>query len=131
MTNKQPSIFTFPLTGAKVRTILRDGEPWFVAKDVAEVLGYANTALAIRQHCKYAKLFKQSETLGLTASPRGITLIQESDVYCLIMRSKLPQAEAFSDWVTGTVLPAIRKDGMYIIGEEKVACARLVFSDLF
>ena len=91
----------------------QDGEPRFVAKDVAEVLGYKNTRKAMQDHCKGLKILKGNESLPLTDSPRGITIIQESDVYRLIMRSKLPQAENFQDWVTTDILPTIRRHGMY------------------
>ena len=92
----------------------------FVASEVAEILGYTNPQKAVRDHCKYPKLFRQNESFTLKINPYGINLIPESDVYRLIMRSKLPAAEQFEAWVTETVLPAIRQDGMYIMGEEKV-----------
>lgn len=122
--------FTFPVTGANVRTVVVDGEPWFVAKDVAEVLGYSNTNKAVGDHCNHLKVLKGNDSLPLTSSPFGIGIIPESDVYRLIMRSKLPQAEAFEEWVTGTVLPAIRKDGMYVVGEEKVVSGELEETEL-
>lgn len=86
-----------------------NGEPWFVAVDIAMVLGYSNPQDAIRTHCKGV-----SETL--IPSPGGTQLgkiIAERDVYRLIMRSKLPQAERFEEWVVGEVLPSIRKTGTY------------------
>ena len=89
-----------------------DGAPWFIAKDVAEVLGYKDPDQAIRKHCKCPKILKPVESTGLTNSPRGITIIPESDIYRLIMRSKLPQAEAFQDWVTTEILPIIRRHGI-------------------
>ena len=111
--------FIFPVTQAKIRTITKDGEPWFVANEVAEILGYTNPQKAIRDHCKYVKLFSKNESFTLTSNPYGINLIPERDIYRLVMRSKLPAAEQFEEWVVGSVLPAIRKDGMYVIGEEK------------
>lgn len=68
---------------------------------------------AVATHCKYAKLFKGTESVPLTESPRGINIIPESDVYRLVMRSKLPSAERFQDWVCEDVLPSIRKTGQY------------------
>jgi len=91
----------------------QDGEPWFVAKDVAEVLGYTNPQKAVRDHCKCPKILKGNDSLSLTDSPRGITIIPESDVYRLIMRSKMPQAEEIQDWVTTEILPIIRRHGAY------------------
>jgi len=90
-----------------------DGEPWFVASDVAKVLGYKDTSDAIRKHCKHSKILKSGDSPGLSNSPRGITIIPESDVYRLIMRSKMPQAEEVQDWVTTDILPTIRKHGIY------------------
>lgn len=70
-----------------------------MARDVALVLAYKDTQDAVRKRCKYAKTLKGGETPGLTHSPRGINIIPESDVFRLVMRSRLPQAEAFQDWV--------------------------------
>ncbi len=97
----------------KVRVVMRDGEPWFVANDVAAALGYVDPKQAVRDHCKYAELLKGVESLPLTESPRGINIIPESDVYALIFRSNLPKAEEFRRWVCEEVLPSIRKTGQY------------------
>lgn len=97
-----------------VRVIMREGEPWFVASDVARALGYANPTKAIRDHCKYAELLKENESGPLVKSPFGIKVIPESDVYALIFRSNLPTAEDFRRWLCGEVLPAIRKHGGYL-----------------
>lgn len=100
----------FNFCGNEVRVIERDGEPWFVAKDVACVLGYANTRKAIIDHCKGG-----NETLLPSAGGKQtVKIIPERDVYRLIMRSKLPAAEAFEEWVVGEVLPAVRKHGGYM-----------------
>lgn len=108
---QQASIFNFE--DKAVRVIEKDGEPWFVAKDVCDVLGYAKPENAVAMHCKAAKLLKYPESGCFTDSPRGITIIPERDVYRLIMRSKLPSAERFEEWVVGEVLPSIRKTGSY------------------
>lgn len=108
------SIFSNEEFGS-VRVILRDREPWFVANDVAAALGYAVPKKAVIDHCKYAEIFKGTDSVPLTDSPRGISVIPESDVYRLIMRSNLPNAERFQDWVTEEVLPSIRKTGNYSI----------------
>jgi prophage antirepressor-like protein len=101
---------------------MKDGEVFFVGKDVAEVLGYTNPSKSINDHCKSLKTLKSNDSLllGFDIPPRGLLVIPERDVYRLIMRSKLPSAEKFEEWVVGTVLPAIRKTGGYIQGEENV-----------
>lgn len=101
--------FTFEPTGTTVRALEIDGDPWFVARDVAVTLGYAKPENAIAAHCK-GTLKRGIPTPGGT---QAMTIIPERDVYRLIMRSKLPAAEAFEDWVVGTVLPSIRKTGVY------------------
>lgn len=108
-----PSTFTFPVTRQKVRTVWHEGNVWFVAKDVAECLGFTHPQSAIIDHCNHAKVLKGGETPLLTSSPRGINIIPESDVYRLVMRSKLPAAEQFQTWVCEEVLPTIRKTGGY------------------
>lgn len=105
--------FTFPVTRQKVRTVWHEGNVWFVAKDVAECLGFTHPQSAIIDHCNHAKVLKGGETPLLTSSPRGINIIPESDVYRLVMRSKLPAAEQFQAWVCEEVLPTIRKTGGY------------------
>ncbi len=98
-----------------------------MAKDVAEALAFKCVKSALKIHCQSKVVVRKgvAEVVGLSAtslfegSASLITLIPESDVYRLVMRSNLPSAQAFQDWVCGTVLPAIRKDGAYILGEEK------------
>lgn len=93
----------------KLTVIEKDGEPWFIGKEVAEILGYKNGSRDVERHCKYVKLLKSTETVLLEIPPRGIQIINEKDVYRLIMRSKLESAEKFQDWVMDEVLPSIRK----------------------
>ncbi|GGE78724.1 hypothetical protein GCM10011520_19090 [Shewanella carassii] len=95
-----------------------------MAKDVAETLGFRSPQRAYNAHCQDKMTLKKREvssemerTLFTSATQATITLIPESDVYRLVMCSTLPSAQAFQDWVCGTVLPAIRKDGAYIMGE--------------
>lgn len=106
-------ITIFEQNGWNVRAIEKDGEPWFVAKDVAESLGYANSREAIRTHCKKANDFREER------NPTPMKIIPESDLYRLIMRSKLPEAERFETWVVEDVLPSIRKTGTYQIALPK------------
>lgn len=99
-----------------VRTIVKDGEPWFVGKDVAEILGYKETARAIRTHiCAEDKGVSVLDTPG---GQQKITLINESGLYSLILGSKLPKAKTFKRWVTSEVLPTIRKTGGYVANDE-------------
>lgn len=104
----------------KVRTVLKDGEVWFVAKDIAEILGYSNTNEAISRHCKGVAKHEVGVETGKKANRETayqnimLSIIPERDVYRLIMRSKLPTAEKFEEWVVGDVLPAIRKHGGYL-----------------
>lgn len=108
------NIIPFNFNSNSVRVIEKDGEPWFVAKDVAEVLGYSNTRDAIKRHCKGVV---KHDTLTSKGN-QDVSIIPERDVYRLIMRSKLPEAEAFEEWVVGEVLPSIRKTGSYQVAYE-------------
>lgn len=96
----------------EVRTMLVNGEPYFVGKDVASVLGYSNTRNAILQHVDSEDALKQGvpDSQGFT---QQTTLINESGLYSLIFGSKLESAKSFKRWVTSEVLPAIRKTGSY------------------
>lgn len=115
-----PSVFNF---GAHaVRIIVRDGEPWFVASDVAEALGYrdaANAGRILADHQKADTQIVSTSSKGAEQA-RRVTIINESGLYRLVLRSRKPEAEKFSDWVTGEVLPSIRKTGRYEkLGREK------------
>ena len=97
-----------------VRTVEIDAEPWLVGKDVAEVLGYSNPQKAIRDHVdEEDRTVNESFTVNGTMA----TLINESGLYALVFRSKLPWAKKFQHWVTSEVLPSIRKHGMYAIDD--------------
>lgn len=94
-----------------IRTLVIDDEPWFVGKDVAEVLGYSNVRNAVPAHVdEEDKLCTQIEYAG---QKREVTIINESGLYSLILSSKLPSAKKFKRWVTSEVLPSIRKTGSY------------------
>ena len=99
----------------EIRTVEIGGEPWFVGKDVTEILGYANPSKALSDHVdEEDKLNNESlSSLG----QRGGWLINESGLYSLILSSKLPTAKAFKRWVTSEVLPSIRKHGLYATDE--------------
>lgn len=98
-----------------IRTTVIDGEPFFVGKDVAEILGYSNSRDAISKHVdEEDKGVAKCDTLG---GMQELTLINESGLYSLILRSQLPKARQFKRWVTAEILPAIRRRGMYAIDE--------------
>lgn len=102
----------------KIRIIMRNGEPWFVAKDIADALGYAKPADAVSYNCKKAIKSTITNSSGDgNVPPMNILLIPESDVYRLVMRSNKPDAEKFQDWVCEDVLPSIRKTGAYAVAQ--------------
>ena len=100
----------------QIRSIEIDGLPYFVGKDVAEILGYSNPrdALATHVDLEDKKVIQRSENTTLEIPNRGLTIINESGLYSLILSSKLPTVKAFKRWVTSEVLPSIRKTGNYI-----------------
>lgn len=103
----------------EIRTLEINNEPYFVGKDIAEILGYERTDNAIRNHVENEdKLMHQISASGQS---RNMTLINESGLYSLIMSSKLPSAKKFKRWVTSEVLPSIRKHGGYIAGQEEMS----------
>ena len=98
-----------------VRTTIIDNQPYFVGKDVADILGYKNNRQAIRDHV-------DEDDKGVTkwftkGGAQNLTVINESGLYSLILGSKLPSAKRFKKWVTSEVLPSIRKRGIYTIDE--------------
>lgn len=111
----QLQIFKNPEFGA-VRTVEVNGEPWLVGKDVAQVLGYTETAKAIRTHVDTEdKGVSEMDTPG---GKQRLTLINESGLYSLCLSSKLPSAKKFRRWVTSEVLPTIRKHGAYMTDQK-------------
>jgi X-X-X-Leu-X-X-Gly heptad repeat protein len=99
----------------KVRIIELAGEPWFVAKDISKALGYSNSPDALKKHvdAEDKRVLQKSQNATFDIPTRGLAIINESGLYCLIMSSKSPQAKAFKRWVTSEVLPSIRKHGAY------------------
>ncbi|MBR5913446.1 MAG: hypothetical protein IKZ58_03645 [Selenomonadaceae bacterium] len=102
----------------KIRVIMIDDVAWFVGKDAATMLGYKDQKSAVRDHVdardKMVIQKGQNAPLGFQIPNRGLTMINESGLYSLVLSSKLPQAIEIRYWVTSEVLPAIRKTGMYI-----------------
>lgn len=107
-----------------IRSTLIKNEPYFVGKDVAEILGYSNPSKAIRDHVdEEDKGVNEMDTPG---GKQQIVLISESGLYSLVISSKLDTAKKFKRWVTSEVLPAIRKNGGYIYGQEKLTDEELM-----
>jgi len=100
----------------EVRTLGVNGEPYFIGKDVADILEYLNPQKAIRDHVDEED--KLTERIVLSGQRREVNLINESGLYSLILSSKMPKAREFKHWVTSEVLPAIRKHGAYMTGEK-------------
>ena len=119
----------FAETSMTIRTVTIGDDIMFIAKDVAEALGYAQTDKSIRQHCRKVQVITRKSLINnkpgdlacFDIPDRGYQVIPESDVYRLIMRSKLPAAEAFEDWVVEEVLPHLRKHGGDMVGQEALS----------
>ena len=115
--------YTSPEFGA-IRIVMIDGEPWLVGKDIASILGYADTAQAIRKHVD-----EEDKGVVEMTTPGGkqkVTIINESGLYSLVLSSKLQTAKNFRRWVTSEVLPSIRKHGGYIYGQEQMTSEELL-----
>lgn len=105
-----------------LNTIVIDGEPWFIGKEVAEKLGYSNTKKAINTHIEIVDkmvitrtMLSKDPKMGTLEIPnRGLACINESGLYSLILSSKLESAKHFKHWITSEVLPSIRKHGAYM-----------------
>lgn len=108
----------------QVRTVSINNEPYFIGKDVAEILGYSDTFGAIKKHVDIED--KQNCQNDSFESNRGLTIINESGLYSLILSSKLPSAKKFKKWVTGEVLPSIRKTGGYLGTNEEMTDSEIM-----
>lgn len=109
----------FNFENHEVRSLLINSEPWFIGKDVADILGYSNVNDALKKHVDKEDKCKRDEiairdTIGRNQKP---VLINESGLYSLVLSSKLPSAKKFKRWVTSEVLPALRKTGQYQVKE--------------
>lgn len=130
--NNTIKLFTAP-SGAQLRTVVQDGTIYFVGKDAAQMLGYSDTFGALKKHVDAED--KQNCQNDSFETPRGLTIINESGLYSLILSSKLEEAKAFKKWVTSEVLPAIRKSGGYMVDianetpEETMARALMLAND--
>ncbi|MDT2315876.1 phage antirepressor [Enterococcus faecium] len=121
-----PQIFNFEQN--EVRTILVNDEPYFVGKDIASVLGYSNTKDALSRHVDLED--KMGSRITTSGQSREMTIINESGLYSLILKSKLPKAKKFKRWVTSEVLPTIRKTGSYSNVPQSFAQALRLAADL-
>ena len=111
----------------QVRSVEVEGEPYFVAKDIAIALGYSNPRKAIIDHVdEEDKGVTKCDTLG---GAQEITIINESGLYSLILSSKLPSAKEFKRWITSDVLPKIRKTGGYVNNDDLFINTYLPFAD--
>lgn len=109
----------FKFEDKRLRTVTIENQPYFIGKDVTEILGYQNNSRDINRHVdKEDRQNYRNSSFG----NRGVTVINESGLYSLILGSKLPSAKKFKRWVTSEVLPTIRKHGAYMTDEmiEKV-----------
>lgn len=110
-TVERVEVFNFSEKSTPVRVQVINGEPWFVAKAIAEALGYSNPRKAINDHCKEKGVtFRDSLTEG---GVQKLKYINEGNVYRLIINSNMPQSESFESWIFDEVLPSIRKRGYY------------------
>lgn len=108
-------IQVFNFEEQKVRTVIKNNEPWFVGKDVADILEYSRSDNAIRRHVDDED--KLTHRISASGQLRNMTIVNESGLYALIFGSKLPKAKEFKRWVTSEVLPSIRKHGTYMTAE--------------
>lgn len=112
MEQNDMQVFNFE-GGKRTRIVMKDGVPWWVGTDVCDILGYANAPDAIDKHCKHKEIMTIAKRDSQKGGARFLSIIPESDVYRLIIRSNMPEAERFETWVMEEVLPSIRKHGAY------------------
>ncbi len=103
-------LIPFAFDDCTIRVVELDGRPWFVGRDVAAALGFADTVNALKQHCKGVVKRHPLATVG---GMQEVTVIAEADVLRLVVRSRLPGAERFERWVFEEVLPQIARTGAY------------------
>ncbi|HDA7839534.1 TPA: ORF6C domain-containing protein [Staphylococcus aureus] len=116
---------TFNFEELPVRTLEVDGEPYFIGKDVADILGYANGRDALSKHVDAED--KLTSKIATAGQNRNVTIINESGLYSLIFSSKLENAKRFKRWVTSEVLPTLRKTGAYQVPSDPMQALRLMF----
>jgi prophage antirepressor-like protein len=115
-------LIPFKYNEKQVRTIIKDGEPWFAATDVCEILELGNTTMAISRLSDNMKGLNSIDTLG---GRQYMHIISEAGLYKLVFTSRKPEAEKFTDWVAGEVIPSIRKTGQYSLQKPVTALEAL------
>ena len=120
-------VFNNPEFG-EIRTVEVNGEPWLVGKDVATALGYSDTKSALSDHVdtEDKQILQRGQIATFEIPNRGLTIINESGLYSLVLSSKLPDAKKFRRWITSEVLPSIRKNGGYLSGQESMTPEELM-----
>ena len=122
------NITTFEFApGLHLRSITKDGEPWFVCTDVCRALSVINTSRAVSDLDEDEKGFISTSTPG---GIQRVLVVNESGLYSMVIRSRKPVAKPFKKWVTATVLPTIRRDGIYIASQEKPLPADMSLPEL-
>jgi anti-repressor protein len=112
-------LIPFQFNGTEVTAIIDEfGEPWFVAKEVCALLGIGNTAQALSYLEEYEHTIITDDSLTSSRNP-NVSIINESGLYSLILKSRKPEAKAFKKWVTSELLPTIRRTGGYALDETK------------
>ncbi len=105
-----PTLFNYE--GKQLRTVSKDGEPWFVASDVCEILGLSNSRMTV------SRLDEDEKGVSIIDTPGGLqesTIINEPGLYSLVLTSNKPEAKKFKRWITHEVIPSIRKNGSYSV----------------
>ncbi len=119
--------FAFEKTNKTIRMIFIQTKEYFIAKDIATILEYKDTDQAIRQHCKKAISYPVKQTDQV----RHLKLVPESDVWRLIIKSTMPEAEKIEKWIMEEVLPSIRKTGSYSISQQTPETAHQTQNETF
>lgn len=114
----------------QIRTMAINGEPWFVGKDVADILGYSNSRKALLDHVDNEDKYDGVTIRDAIGRGQNTVVINESGLYSLILLSKMPNAKKFKRWVTSEVLPSIRGNGAYIAGQENMTPEQIMAAGL-
>lgn len=123
----------FDFKGAPLRTLTdKAGEPWFVAKDVCDILGMSNPSMAVTALDKdeVAQIDPKDYLGSENRSNQAANIVSEPGLYKLIMRSRKPEAKEFQRWVTHEVLPSIRKHGGYMVGQERMTPEQMALASM-
>lgn len=113
---RMDTLLPFEYEGKQVRVVVVDGEPWWVAKDVCDVLGIGNPSMALSRLDDDEKGLSSIETPG---GVQQVAVVNEPGLYTLILGSRKPEAKAFKRWITHDVLPTLRKTGRYEMPDRK------------